>query len=606
MKIISFSNRPVLSALMCEGLRQTKMRVALASFLLGSSSLLALSSQGIFSTQAMAQDIGYHGTSPLTSESSSTQREMKKGQSGKAMNGFGRLFSLKGLGNSNKDAVAPQSSPIYDLRQLGNKMKEPKSWEKDPNRSSIMPSGYVFFGQFIDHDITLDTISQLDKPLREGMLQNQRTVALDLDNVYGGGPDRSAPLYNLPWLRVGKRIDNVRSALPRHDLLRSGTGSGAGAYGGGGTALIGDFRNDENFILSQLQMAFISFHNRIVNQLIEKDYGSRRAEFCGSVSACKTVESLVASDKFPGSAKMKIFEKARDHVIHYYHRIISEDFLPRLIGAKRASDILRNGRNFYFPKGFVHKNGKLEVPFIPIEFAGAAYRYGHAQVKQTYRNRAGKDGELPLFRAGGHGHGSRVAGFNAIKSDRIIDWKYYFPLTKDTPDGFNFANKLTPFLPAHLHNLGRVGVTGNDVVSLAARNLNRGRIYRLPSGQDLAKKILPKLQQRGILKSWVVANPDSKQSVKLSWQDFIQNPDSMTTNILGHVNTPLWYYVLQEAAAFNVAGQTRIKNPDALGQLGHRQQNRPSQGWGDLSGFGLPNSFYSSSSQALPLSACCR
>ena len=161
-----------------------RVRAAFLATLLGTASLATLS------LPSMAQGTGYHGSTPLASSSDKTRREMQKGKGGKGMNGFGRLFSLKRSDNRSGSGLLPQSSPVYDLRQLGNSMTEPASWRNAPGRSSILPSGYVFLGQFIDHDITLDTISRLDSPLREGVLQNQRTVALDLDNVYGGGPER--------------------------------------------------------------------------------------------------------------------------------------------------------------------------------------------------------------------------------------------------------------------------------------------------------------------------------------------------------------------------------------------------------------------------------
>lgn len=51
-----------------------------------------------------------------------------------------------------------------------------------------MTAGMTFLGQFIDHDITLDTTSSLEQQVDPEAIQNFRTPTLALDNVYGQGP----------------------------------------------------------------------------------------------------------------------------------------------------------------------------------------------------------------------------------------------------------------------------------------------------------------------------------------------------------------------------------------------------------------------------------
>ncbi|MGI9387177.1 MAG: peroxidase family protein, partial [Methyloligellaceae bacterium] len=447
----------------------------------------------VTSNHAFAQS-SHHGSRYLSPELYSESFKAPEGS--KSYKGFGRLFTLQSTGGAR--GHQSQSSAIVDLKALGKQMVEPKAWANRRERYSKMPAGYTFFGQFIDHDITLDTISKLDSPVKKSEIENARTVDLDLDCIYGGGPERMPFLYNLPYLKIGKQIPSIRTARPRYDLLRTSAG---GQPNGGAVAIIGDPRNDENFIVSQLQSAFIAFHNRIVDKLVEVEYGKRRGEICKGAKNCSGVRALAAA--LPGSAKGEIFEKARDHVIHYYHRIIVEDFIPRLIGADRADDIRKNGRNFYFPKGFVKKNGELATPFIPIEFSVAAYRYGHGQVRQLYRLRSGKKDVVPLFRPSSRKRRG-IRGFGEISPNLVVDWRYFFGIDRKLPRNFNFASKITPFMPRFLHDLASVGVTGSDEPSLAARNLNRGRVYRLPSGQSIASVILPVLEKRGILSNWAV------------------------------------------------------------------------------------------------------
>ena len=257
------------------------------------------------------------------------------------------------------------------------------------------------------------------------------------------------------------------------------------------------------------------------------------------------------ASRLSGDAKKELFEKARDHVIHYYHRIISEDFLPRLIGTDRADSIKNNGRIFYFPKGFVRSDGLMEKPYIPFEFSVAAFRYGHAMVHQNYRLRKNPNSNTPLFRGAKKNGPRAIQGFSPITSKLAIDWNFFFPIDTSLPKGFNFANKLTSLLPLHLHQLGRAGITGAGEPSLAARNLNRGRVFRLPSGQSLARIILPEMASRGALKPWQVSNPDD-------WNSLVIAPDNLMVASLGQVETPLWYYVLQEAASFKRADEASL------------------------------------------------
>src|SRR5215510_2950805 len=56
-------------------------------------------------------------------------------------------------------------------------------------------AGTTFLGQFIDHDFTFDLTSRLGIPVAPEASPNTRTPALDLDSVYGGGPDQNPELY---------------------------------------------------------------------------------------------------------------------------------------------------------------------------------------------------------------------------------------------------------------------------------------------------------------------------------------------------------------------------------------------------------------------------
>jgi len=126
-----------------------------------------------------------------------------------------------------------------------------------------MTAGMTFLGQFLDHDMTLDITSSLEQQVDPEMIQNFRVPTFGLDSVYGPGPAGSPYLYD-------QTVDDGRTTL----LIEPNPESEANTRDGSqkfdlprnsqGTPLVGDPRNDENRVLSQLQVAFISFHNALV------------------------------------------------------------------------------------------------------------------------------------------------------------------------------------------------------------------------------------------------------------------------------------------------------------------------------------------------------
>jgi hypothetical protein len=242
--------------------------------------------------------------------------------------------------------------------------------------------------------------------------------------------------------------------------------------------------------------------------------------------------------------KIEIFEKARDHVLHYYHRVLAEDLLPWLIGYQRTADLFSHGRDFYFPRGFREKDGRLRDPYIPVEFAVGAFRYGHSQVHSYYRLRS--DYRVSLFRGAG---GSGIQAFQPVTRKQLVDWRYFFEIEEAPPPGFNWARRIDPLVTPALHNLHRTAVVGPaDLGSLPARNLQRGRAFYLPSGQAVAERILPVLEARGALKGEYGGRKGHG-----GWQSFLLPPNDRTRYFLGDEETPLWYYVLQEAEVFGIS-----------------------------------------------------
>lgn len=156
---------------------------------------------------------------------------------------FGRMFG--GL------AGQPAHDPVADdplLTALATGMADSDGPGTDNLR---IPAGYVYLGQFIDHDVTFDPTSQLQRRNDVDGLLNFRTPRFDLDSVYGSGPDDERFQYD-------RNLHDGFGFLIANgfDLPRNSEGR----------ALIGDPRNDENGIVSQLQVAFLKLHNRLLDQ----------------------------------------------------------------------------------------------------------------------------------------------------------------------------------------------------------------------------------------------------------------------------------------------------------------------------------------------------
>src|SRR5512132_803043 len=145
-------------------------------------------------------------------------------------------------------AFAPSDTLVTDLAQT---MVEPDTSDAFLNTSTRLFAGFTFIGQFIDHDITLDTTPFDQQQQDPDAKTNFRTPRYDLDSVYGKGPVDDPQFYDPTHRDKFLLATNVNGVL---DVPRDGNGR----------AIIGDARNDENLILVQFHKAVAQFHNEIV------------------------------------------------------------------------------------------------------------------------------------------------------------------------------------------------------------------------------------------------------------------------------------------------------------------------------------------------------
>jgi hypothetical protein len=475
---------------------------------------------------------------------------------------FGRMFRT----------LPPLETNELQLLELGCAMfEDPKAEEEtDDGNNDDIPAGYTYLGQFIDHDVTFDPTSRLQRQNDPDALTNFRTPRLDLDSVYGAGPSGAPYLYDPDGIRL--RV--VQRSATDFDLPREAAKSKNDQQR---RALIGDPRNDENAIISQLHVAFLRFHNEVVKRCPQDIPEDRRFEYCQRI------------------------------VRWHYQWLVVHDFLPKIVGQPVVDDVLGK-QEFDMPTNRDRRGQSLRdkeqekaviyepnlrffnwenLPFVPVEFATAAYRFGHSMVRKDYALNPDTDGknEVPIFLDPNDPSTKgkpTLAGFRDRPKELTIDWQFFFPMANSdtTPQAsrkidtrLNFNLSLIPGGPTRATDPVLALPLGLDVDAVLAgaaheqellqnqewkppevitqfvklnrkigqllpvRNLARGLALGLPSGQDVARAM--GVPERLILDEKSFAGDES----------FAKLGDD-AKKAFGKA-TPLWYYILREADLLN-------------------------------------------------------
>jgi hypothetical protein len=398
---------------------------------------------------------------------------------------FGRMFPGLAQFAPENDRV---TNALLDIGHFGGMLdakdpigRPPAELITDPaasvnNRDNpTHTAGTTFVGQFLDHDMTFDTSSRLGHATVPEQSPNARTPRFDLDSVYGRGPTLDPLLYD-PADPAKLRVESggLFEDLPRDTS---------------GRAIVAEPRNDENLMIAGLHAAFLLFHNQVVD--------------------------MVRASGTPAGA---VFATARRTVTWHYQWIILHEFLPQIIGTDRVQAILTGGRTFY--------TAPMGAAFMPVEFQGAAYRFGHSMVRPSYRaNLAGQNGN-PFFgfvfdpnEEGKTDPGDLRGGARAKR--RFIGWQTFF----DFGDGQVKTNKrIDTHISTPLFRLPLGAIPTHDQpISLPQRNLLRHLTWQLPSGQAIATAVgVPVLGASAF-------------------------PELRGYGVGLESSTPLWYYVLKEA-----------------------------------------------------------
>jgi Animal haem peroxidase len=377
------------------------------------------------------------------------------------------------------------------------------------DEESGIPAIYTYLGQFIDHDLTFDPASFLQRQDDPDALVDYRTPQFDLDNIYGRGPDDQPYLYenvdgsNAPHIILGEVLSGAAANPAAHDLPRSNP-SGGGAQ----RAIIGDPRNDENVIVSQLQGLMHRFHNRVA---------ARNPTWS--------------------------FERVQREVRFHYQWLVVKDFLATLVAKPVLKAVLPDGVH-----GVLRPNLEFyhfrEEPFMPLEFSAAAYRFGHSMVRPGYRL-SETVGPLAIF---ARNPLEALTGFRKFPDNWGIDWNLFAALEKRDPNDSTrtqLAYRIDTSLVAPLGTLPNT-IAADPPMSLAGRNLLRGWRMRLPSGQAVARAmgIEPLNDDDILIGKFTGKDEDIVGSiVKVAGDAFADN-------------CPLWTYCLAETVEETVERDT--------------------------------------------------
>ena len=242
----------------------------------------------------------------------------------KAKSMFGRLFpELPAYDAPSDEALTALTVAAGPNGEPGPMFDENLAIDDNP---ANVPAFFTYLGQFLDHDMTLDTLPLPTTFVDPTTIPNSRDPRLNLDSVYGGGPEANPELYE---------ADRKHLKVNDRDLPRNLDGS----------AILVEGRNDENQVIAQIHVAFLRAHNR----LIDKGHN---------------------------------LEHARNLMRWRYQWLVVHEFLPEVLDAGVYADVFRSDGSietrFYDPK-------LAFKAVMPVEFSVAAYRFGHSQVRRAYR-----------------------------------------------------------------------------------------------------------------------------------------------------------------------------------------------------------------------------
>lgn len=450
---------------------------------------------------------------------------------------YGAMFDLPPA-TPLSDAALTAIAAAMIKQDAGKPITEAETIDENPT----IPALYTYFGQFVDHDITFDPTPLAAANNDLSALVDFRSPALDMDNVYGRGPDDQPYMYEGLRLRLGAQIGAPGAVIGnQRDLHRLEDG----------TAILGDKRNDENKIVSQLQAAMIQLHNKVVDN----------------------VPLLTSFLCRPPESDAERFRTAATIVRWHYQWVVMFDYLDRICAQGTVAGIYNNGS----PMLGHYLNDKAPYGYMPVEFSVAAFRFGHSMVRPSYAlNRDAiastppvPNSRIPIFVPEGTTgakdslSGVPGKGVGTLPAGWGMDVAFFLdglPKPAQGVDGFRLPQpsyRIDALLAEPLRALPEFAKDPKPLMAnLAYRNLLRGQRLNLPSGEavsmalgitPLAPEIIWGAGSAKMTKAALAARPDDEQ------KDFnnVQVARAEVLETFGGAglagSTPLWYYILREA-----------------------------------------------------------
>lgn len=397
------------------------------------------------------------------------------------------------------------------LTELGLQMRDDVEKARTTHTPTPPFAGYTYLGQFIDHDLTFDLTSLKDAQSDADKTPNFRTPFLDLDHVYGGGPNLSPFLYqNKQENRRAERflIGKTKStkgggAISDNDLPRNLEG----------VALAGDSRQDENLILGQLHVLFLKLHNWLLDN----------------------PHALSLSPHYAAAGAP--FAQAQRVLRWHYQWIVVHDFLKRILDPAAHTSVLEAEGGPLPPPGLFR---------IPIEFSVAAFRFGHTMVRNAYviNSRHSHSELIQLLSLTGR---QGLVGAEMplrLPEEWRVDWRFFFPV--EAAGAVQHSGAIDTRISIGLYDVpmrvqklfSAAAALPEEEFRLPIRSLLRGARVGLPSGQDVAEALGCDVLHGDRI---VIGTAPEEEDV-LRKHNFLED-------------TPLWYYFLKEAEILGTGGR---------------------------------------------------
>jgi len=416
-----------------------------------------------------------------------------------APNRYCRLFAPLHLNDPDRrDALVALGGAMLDREKIDGSLRD---------------SGYTYFGQFIDHDLT--SMDPLPVPFWRKIwcrlfgiqtvsvkrdLRNLQTPRLDLSHLYGGGPfdPASKRLYNGVRLKIGPRGGSGCSFDVRVDDTTK-------------EPIVADGRSRENLMIRQIVAVFSRLHNAAVKQWQSKINDQR-----------------------------ELFEQARKQTVWQFQYLVVNDYLGKILDSNVFTKVFEEGRpSFEWRTTFS----------IPVEFAVAAFRFGHSMVRPRYLFSAAVNPPLEVCL---DKILDRAVQPCQLEDEWEIKWGCFFEgagqvdqSTGQSDSIIVHAQPIDTLVAKPLHELSdriirlfpvshlKLATTPfADEFKLPVRTLLRGESMALCSGQKVACRF--KERRLTVDELMKPRDPDNPHG-----------PILQRAQLLEH--TPLWYYILKES-----------------------------------------------------------